>query len=110
MARFSHAQVRDYYDRHTSKFVALGQGGSVGAIHRAVWGPGVRRAEDAFRYVENQVADRLRRLPLDIDTPHVVDLGCGVGASLTYLAEQLPSISGTGITLSPVQARIAQER
>jgi tocopherol O-methyltransferase len=110
MARFSHAQVRDYYDRHTSEFVALGQGGSVGAIHRAVWGPGVRRTEDAFRFVENQVADRVRRLPLEIDAPHIVDLGCGVGASLCYLAGQLPSISGTGITLSPVQARIARER
>ena len=42
-------------------------------------------------------------------TTHVVDLGCGVGASLCYLADRL-SIRGTGITLSPVQARLATER
>lgn len=110
MSRFSTAEIRRYYDRNTSAFVALGQGGRVGAIHRAVWGPGARTREEAFRYVEDQIADRIRRLPLELDTPHVVDLGCGVGASLCYLAGQLPSIRGTGITLSPVQARFAEER
>ena len=110
MSRFSAAEIRRYYDRNTSAFVGLGQGGSVGAIHRAVWAPGVRSREEAFRYVEDQIADRIRRLPLEVDTPHVVDLGCGVGASLCYLAGQLPSIRCTGITLSPVQARFAEER
>ena len=38
----------------------------------------------------------------------VVDLGCGVGASLCYLAEQL-SIRGSGVTLSPAQAAMARE-
>jgi cyclopropane fatty-acyl-phospholipid synthase-like methyltransferase len=36
----------------------------------------------------------------------VVDLGCGVGASLRHLAERL-SIRGAGITVSPVQAQLA---
>lgn len=40
---------------------------------------------------------------------HVLDLGCGVGASLCYLAKRVP-IRGTGVTLSPVQARLAQQR
>lgn len=109
MARFSAAEVRRYYDRHTSTFVAFGQGGRVGAIHRAAWGPGVLSREEAFRYVEDQIALRIRRLPLEIDQPHIVDLGCGVGASLCDLAGRLPGVRGTGITLSPVQARLAQE-
>jgi tocopherol O-methyltransferase len=33
-----------------------------------------------------------------------------VGASLCCLAEQLPGMTGTGVTLSPVQARIASRR
>ena len=108
--RFSPAQIRRYYDRNTSAFVALGQGGSVGAIHRAVWGPGVTRREDAFHFVEDQHRRAHRALPLTCrPAAHVVDLGCGVGASLCYLARKLP-ISGTGITLSPVQARLAAER
>jgi cyclopropane fatty-acyl-phospholipid synthase-like methyltransferase len=110
LSRFSQTDIRRYYDRNTAAFVALGQGGSVGAIHRAVWGPGVRTSEEAFRYVEDQIAERLRHLPLEIDRPHVVDLGCGVGASLCYLAERLPGLRGTGITLSPVQARFAEKR
>ena len=40
---------------------------------------------------------------------HVLDLGCGVGASLCYLADLLP-ITGTGVTLSPEQVRAAKER
>ena len=107
--RFDAAQVRRYYDLHTSAFVAFGQGGSVGAIHRAVWGPGTTDRLTAFRYIEGQVAELVRRLAPRYEASRVVDLGCGVGASLCYLAGRLP-ISGTGITLSPVQARLATER
>jgi cyclopropane fatty-acyl-phospholipid synthase-like methyltransferase len=107
VSRFTPAEIRRYYDRNTGAFVALGEGGS--AIHRAVWGPGVRNSSEAFRYVEEQIAGRIERLPLEIEAPHVVDLGCGVGASLCYLASRLPSMRGTGITLSSVQARLAAE-
>lgn len=108
-SRFDAAQVRTYYDQHTARFVALGQRGSLGSIHRALWGPGVTTAEQAFRYLEDRIAERIRQLPPSFGSSHVVDLGCGVGASLGYLAERLP-IRGTGITLSPAQARIAAVR
>ena len=110
MSHFSVEEIRRYYDRNTPAFVVLGQGGSVGAIHRTVWGPGVRTSDEAFRYVEDQITERLRRLPLENDEPYVVDLGCGVAASLCHLAERLPNIRGTGITLSPVQAQFAKQR
>lgn len=100
---FSPDRVREYYDRNTSAFVRHGQGKRVGAIHRAVWGPGVADRDQAFRYVEDQIAGSI-----GLDA-HVLDLGCGVGASLSYLA-QLKPIRGTGITISPVQARLGQER
>jgi SAM-dependent methyltransferase len=109
MPRFDAADLRRYYDRHTPAFVAFGQRGSGGAIHRAVWGPGVHSRRDAFRYVEDRIADAVSRLVPSVGHPHIVDLGCGVGASLCYLAERLP-IRGTGITVSPVQARLAAER
>ena len=107
--RFDAAAVRRYYDRHTAGFVAYGQGGSAGAIHRAVWGPGVETREQAFRYVEDRIADQLRTLSPDGGGLHVVDLGCGVGGSLCHLAGRL-AIRGTGVTLSPVQARLARDR
>jgi SAM-dependent methyltransferase len=101
--------VQNYYDRHTSHFVILGEGGRLGAIHRAVWGPGVADRTGAYRYLEDRIADLIAGLGPSADSPHVVDLGCGVGGSLCYLATRLP-IRGTGITLSPVQARRAADR
>jgi SAM-dependent methyltransferase len=109
-AAFDASQIRRYYDRQTAGFLALGQGGREAAIHRAVWGPGVTTRQAAFHFVEDQIAEALPRLgPAGGTAPHVVDLGCGVGGSLTYLARRA-SIRGTGITLSPVQARIAAGR
>ena len=102
-------RVRHFYDRHTPSFVSFGQQGSDGAIHRAVWGPGTSSRHQAFRYVENRLAELVRALPPASHPPHVVDLGCGVGASLCYLASQL-AMSGVGITVSPVQARLAERR
>lgn len=108
-ARFDRDQVRGYYDRHTAAFLRYGQGGGAGAIHRAVWAPGVETRTAAFHYVEDCIAEHLRTaLPADA-RPSIVDLGCGVGGSLCHLAERLP-IRGTGVTLSPVQARIAADR
>ena len=106
MPRFEIAAIRRYYDRNTPAFVALGQGRGVGAIHRAVWGPGVRDRAEAFQFVEKEIAAATSRITTASATPHVVDLGCGVGASLCYLAERMP-IRGTGVTLSPVQAAMA---
>jgi SAM-dependent methyltransferase len=110
-AAFDLSQIRRYYDRQTAGCLARGQRGGDAALHRAVWGPGVTTRRAAFHFVEDQIAEalpRLGRAPGNA-APHVVDLGCGVGGSLTYLATRAP-IRGTGITLSPVQVRIAAER
>lgn len=104
MPRFDASDIRRYYDRQTAGFVALGQGGGEGAIHRAVWGPGVTTREQAFHFVEDRIAELI-----EMESAHIVDLGCGVGGSLCHLAARLP-IRGTGITLSPVQARLAMDR
>jgi len=109
MTQFDLADVRHYYDRHTRSFIRFGQGGRAGAIHRAVWGPGVHTRQQAFHYVDDRIAELARRLPAASGMPHLVDLGCGVGTSLCYLAERLP-IRGTGITLSSLQARLAAQR
>ena len=107
MTRFDAADVRRYYDRHTRSFIRFGQGAA--AIHRAVWGPGVTTRVEAFHYAEDRIAELTRSLGNATAVPHLVDLGCGVGTSLCYLAGRLP-IRGTGITISPVQARLATRR
>ena len=107
-ARFDPGDVRDYYDRHTAAFVSRGQGG--GAIHRAVWGPGVGGRTAAFHYVEDRIAELMQPMLAEHERLlHIVDLGCGVAGSACYLAERLP-VRVTGITLSPVQAQLAQTR
>ena len=103
-ARFDTADIRRYYDRHSATFVRYGQGG--GAIHRAVWGPGTRTRDEAFHYVDDLIAELIPRGPSPSGETHVVDLGCGVGGSLCYLARRLP-IRGTGITLSPAQVAMS---
>lgn len=108
--RFDPGQVRDYYDRHTAAFVSHGHGAEAGAIHRAVWGPGVSSRAQAFHHVEDRLTEIIRGLPeVDGRPLHVVDLGCGVAGSACYLAARLP-VRVTGITISPVQARLAQAR
>ena len=109
MPEFDAADVRGYYDRNTGNFVAHGEGGAAGALHRAVWAPGVDDAHAAFHYVEDRLIARLGDLPSAERPAHVVDLGCGVGGSLCYLAARVP-IRGTGLTLSPVQVRHAERR
>lgn len=106
---FDTADVRRYYDRYTGVFVARGEGGAAGALHRAVWGPGVEDASGALHYVEDRLIARLRDLPVTDPPAHVVDLGCGVGGSLCRFAARLP-VRGTGLTLSPVQVRHAERR
>ncbi len=101
--------VRRYYDQHTASFLSYGQGGQHGCIHRAVWGEGVETSEQAFHYVDNILATTLTKHSMTDETTHIIDLGCGIGASLCYLANKFP-IYGTGITLSPVQQHIASSR
>lgn len=109
MPEFDAAAVRRYYDRNTGNFVAHGEGGAAGALHRAVWAPGVEDAAAAFHHVDDRLLALLRDLPAAGRPAHVVDLGCGVGGSLCHLAARRP-IRGTGLTLSPVQVRHAARR
>jgi cyclopropane fatty-acyl-phospholipid synthase-like methyltransferase len=106
--RFDHARVRRYYDRHTSGFIALGTGGSQGVIHRAVWAPGVTTAAEAFHFVDDAIAEAIAGLAVEPPL-HILDLGCGVGASLCHIARRTGA-RGTGVTLSPLQARLASGR
>jgi cyclopropane fatty-acyl-phospholipid synthase-like methyltransferase len=98
--------VRAYYETNTRRFERFGQGG--GTIHRAVWGDGVRTRDEAFRHVDELVARELASFTERGDIVHVLDLGCGVGASLVFLASRA-DIRGTGATLSGLQATRARE-
>jgi SAM-dependent methyltransferase len=99
--------VARYYDENTRRFLARGEGGAEGAIHRAVWAAGVQSASEAVHYVDELLLREVEAL--GVDRPRLLDLGCGVGASLAYLLERTEG-EGIGVTLSRVQAEIARER
>ena len=97
--------VARYYEANTKRFLSLGQGKSARALHRAVWGEGVESRHDAMHFVNELIYRDMERCKADF----AVDLGCGVGGSLLYLAQRSSSLSGCGITLSRVQAQISAE-
>jgi len=125
-------RVSRYYDRNTRFFLRFGRGsGSTGAIHRALRAPGVRTQIEALHYVHTLIADLFVRYgtasPNDglhgspgvrgggaelagdppEALPRIADLGCGIGASMEYLARRLAA-RFVGVTISPVQAEIAR--
>ncbi len=101
------SSVSQYYDRNTLRFLARGEGGSEGVIHRAVWAEGVRTRAEAMHYVHSLLLEELEST--EALRPRILDLGCGVGASLLYLLSMREG-EGYGVTISAVQAALARER
>lgn len=95
--------ITRYYDSNTRRFLRYGHGGSQRAIHRAVWAEGVGSRDEAMHYVDSRVAETALRT----GAARILDIGCGVGGSLLYLAS-LTGADATGVTLSPVQAEIGR--
>ena len=102
-------EVKTYYDKNTKRFVNHHESGAVNALHRAVWGPGVTTQEEAFQYVNQLLLQVMQEQAPRFPSPlRVLDLGCGVGGSLFYLAHHLP-MQAVGVTLSPVQVELAKQ-
>jgi SAM-dependent methyltransferase len=103
--------IRAYYDHNTPRFLSYGKQRRTGTIHRSVWGDGVNTGAEALHYVHDLIIEVLRADDNPSGRqPRVLDLGCGVGASLFYLANNLDGgFSGVGLTISRVQVRMARE-
>ncbi|MDX1407995.1 MAG: hypothetical protein R3330_07675, partial [Saprospiraceae bacterium] len=80
-------KVRNYYDDNTKLFLKLGADGSTRSIHQPLFlepGMSVREA----MHTQHDII--LRDLIGRTSSAHVLDLGCGVGASMIYLAARTP--------------------
>ena len=105
LVRFESADVARYYDQNTANFLAHGQGGAQGTIHRAVWGEGIGSREQAFHFVH----DLLRARIAESGARRILDLGCGVGASLEHVLHGT-EVAGIGVTNSRVHTELARTR
>lgn len=95
--------VGGHYDQNTTPFLRWGSGLDLGAIHRQVWAPGVRTPAESLLTVNRLIAAHLERAGVSAEDL-VLDRGCGVGGTLTWLGVQIGQ-RGLGLILSAGQAR-----
>jgi len=99
----SEKAVRDYYDDNTNLFLKLGAGGVTRAIHQPLFMKGDETIEDAL-HTQHQLILEIVNSNGTSAPDQILDLGCGVGSAIQYLAPRLKETEFTGITLSPKQA------
>jgi cyclopropane fatty-acyl-phospholipid synthase-like methyltransferase len=99
-------RVASYYDANTRRFLRFGETND--AIHRGVWMPGVANTAEAGDMVNRLVVERLND-HVPAGEGRVLDLGCGVGATVVRIAKATDA-HVTGVTISGVQAEIAERR
>ena len=102
--------VRTYYDENTNLFLKFS--GTLREkpqnIHRSLWMQDTKSLEDALNTSNALIKAEIESVSQT--NARIADLGCGVGASLFYIYPRLQNPSpALGLTLSPVQARLAQE-
>jgi SAM-dependent methyltransferase len=106
------ARVRAYYERNTPIFLRFGRERETQTIHRSVWAEGVGTLPEALTYVNNLVGRAVTAIAAERpgQTLQLLDLGCGVGGSLFNLARATPApFDGVGVTISPIQCRMARQ-
>ena len=97
-------EVEKYYDRNTSRFLKYDHYETYG-IHREVWGNGVATAEDAFNFVNSLILNIIKKHQPE----SIIDLGCGVGGSIFYVAKSYSKACYYGITISSAQVEISKD-
>ncbi|MEU8329357.1 class I SAM-dependent methyltransferase [Micromonospora sp. NPDC048839] len=101
-------RVADYYDNNTRRFLLVAESPGSDAIHRGVWTPDAVTSADAMDTVNRLLIERLRGHVPPGDA-RVLDVGCGVGATMVRLAREVDGLI-SGVTISRVQAEIAAKR
>ncbi len=99
------SEVARYYNKNTARFLRFVPEKSSGTIHRKLYPEEQDGSHDPAHISDALVLDMIR----ETEARRILDLGCGVGGSISYLRSRYEG-DYTGITLSPVQYRIAMEQ
>ncbi len=101
-------EVRHYYDRNTFRFLRLARRSAPQAIHQPLYVHEQMTLEDALHTPHKKI---LELLSTGVHDGIILDLGCGVGESILYMAKHTPvNFKYYGITISGNQARNASSR
>jgi len=100
--------IREYYDQNTRLFLAFNRSRKADNIHRSLWTDGAKTLGEALNVTNARI-----RVEIESAAPaqaRIADLGCGVGAGLFYIVPRLQEPApALGLTLSPIQARLANQ-
>ena len=82
--------VANYYEKNTNRFLRFGGGNKTESIHRKLFAPGVRGAQNALLYVNRLIEELLKSHAAEKKSPlRLLDMGCGVGGIALWLAKRL---------------------
>ena len=107
MSEVNEKAVKRYYDQNTKWFLKFGQEAHTASIHQPLWADGVDNLKDALNYANKLLLKQIQKSKLPVR--HVLDLGCGVGSSIIYLARHSDVPHFTGITISAAQQELGQQ-
>jgi tocopherol O-methyltransferase len=100
MTNENRRNIAEYYDRSQFYYTHFW---SRTALHYGLWYENTTNLQEAVRNTDKLVISGLGVQPAD----RVLDAGCGVGGTAIFVAESTGA-QVSGITLSPVQLRIAR--
>lgn len=103
----------DYYNKNTRKFLFFQRDKAHHNIHQALWAKPRFTPHEAINFSNELIAQQIEKYALDKNRSqlHVLDLGCGVGSTVFYLADKTTINSNFwGISISSVQVEIARKK
>ena len=103
--------IKEYYDNNTKLFLRYGEDANTMSIHQPLWEG--KDLQQAINYSNKLILTALNDYAAQNNKTeiNVLDLGCGVGSSLFYLAQHCElKINLYGVSISATQVKIAKER